>query len=143
MPESKVHELFRRAIDTSDAEAMRSAIELLFVGGPEALSADAEYAVRHEDYVMDMPQSGERIRGRDAMRAMQEKFPTPPSISLRRVVGAGRVWVIEGVNDYAGDKWHIAVIFEFAADGRILRDTRYYVQQTEAPAWRAEWVEPI
>jgi hypothetical protein len=27
------------------------------------LSADAEYEMRHEDYVMDMPQSGERLRG--------------------------------------------------------------------------------
>jgi hypothetical protein len=27
------------------------------------LSAEAEYEMRHEDYVMDMPQSGERLRG--------------------------------------------------------------------------------
>jgi len=29
------------------------------------LSTEAEYNVRHEDYVMEMPQSGERIRGRE------------------------------------------------------------------------------
>jgi hypothetical protein len=32
------------------------------------LSAEAEYNVRHEDYVMEMPQSEERIRGREKMR---------------------------------------------------------------------------
>ena len=41
------------------------------------LSAEAEYALRHEDYVMEMPQSGERIRGRENMRAFQEAYPTP------------------------------------------------------------------
>jgi hypothetical protein len=28
------------------------------------LSPEEEYEIRHEDYVMEMPQSGERIRGR-------------------------------------------------------------------------------
>ncbi len=139
---SDVQELFRKAVTTGDAEAMRQAVTLLFAqGGPEALSAEAEYWLRHEDYVMEMPQSGERIRGRDAMRAMQEAFPVPPSITLRRVVGAGGVWVIEGVNDYEGDVWHVAVVFELDRDGRIVRDTRYYSQPIEAPQWRAEWVE--
>jgi hypothetical protein len=34
------------------------------------------------------------------------------------------------------------VIFEFR-DGLIARETRYYPEPFEAPAWRAEWVEPI
>jgi len=74
---------------------------------------------------------------------MQEAFPVPPSITLRRVVGSGQIWVVEGVNDYAGDVWHVVVILEFGADGSIIRDTRYYTQKSEAPDWRAEWVEPI
>jgi hypothetical protein len=32
------------------------------------LSAEAEYELRHENYMMEMPQSGERIRGREKMR---------------------------------------------------------------------------
>jgi hypothetical protein len=105
---------------------MREAIERMFAhGGPEALSPEAEFQLRHADYVMEMPQSRERIRGRDAMRAMQEAFPTPPTITLRRVVGSGTVWVIEGTNDYAGDVWHAVLILELDHDGRIVRDTRY------------------
>jgi hypothetical protein len=138
----EVQEFFRRAVRDSDAGAMREGIERLFAhGGPEALSPEAEFQMRHEDYVMEMPQSGERIRGRDAMREMQEAFPTPPTITLRRVVGAGRVWVVEGVNDYDGDVWHVVVILELDGDGRIVRDTRYYTQKSEAPEWRKAWVE--
>ena len=50
------------------------------------LSAEAEYNVRHEDYVMEMPQSAERIRGREKMRLFQEDYPAPPTIQLRWVV---------------------------------------------------------
>jgi len=39
------------------------------------LSPEAEYEIRHEDYVMEMPQSGERIRGREKMRELQQSFP--------------------------------------------------------------------
>jgi hypothetical protein len=37
---------------------------------------EEEYNVRHpEDYVMEMPQAGERFRGRENMRAFQEAHP--------------------------------------------------------------------
>jgi hypothetical protein len=136
-----VLEMFRTSMRTGDAEPMRQAFELLLGGGPDALSPAVEYAIRGEDYVMEMPQSGERIRGRDAMRRMQESFPTPPSATIHRVVGAGRTWVLEGVNDYGGDVWRVVDVLELAPDGRILRETRYYAQPFEAPDWRAPFVE--
>lgn len=90
-----------------------------------------------------MPQSNERIRGRDAMRAMQESFPNPPDIQLRRVHGSGRTWVVEGVNDYGADVWNVVLVLELDEDGRITRDTRYYAQHSDPPPWRSAWVEPI
>jgi hypothetical protein len=39
------------------------------------LGADSGYEVRHEDFVMEMPQSGERIRGRKKMREFQRAYP--------------------------------------------------------------------
>jgi ketosteroid isomerase-like protein len=115
----------------------------LFFERLEHLSAEAEYELRHEDYVMEMPQSGERIRGRDAMRAFQEAYPNPPTIRPRRVVGAGDVWVVEGRSDYGdGEVFDVANIVEFR-DGRILRETRYYAKPFEPPAWRAQWVEQM
>ena len=145
MGEAEVLELFRRAVAGDDAQAMRVRLERLLGLTPgEGLSAEDEYRVRHSDRVMEMPQPGERIRGRDAMRAVQQAFPTPPSLRLRRVVGAGRVWVVEGVNDYGdADVWHVVLTLELDDDGRIVRDTRYYSRLSEPPAWRARWVEPL
>ncbi len=143
MSDSDVQSLLRQAVQTGDAGAMRKAFERLVGGGPDALSPEAEYESRHADYVMEMPQSGERIRGRDAMRSMQEGFPAPPTISLRRVAGANGIWVIEGVNDYGDDVWHVIVILELDPDGRILRDTRYYAKPFDPPDWRAHLVEQM
>jgi hypothetical protein len=143
--EPSVRDLFRRAVARSDAAAMRTGVErMLGLTDGGSLSPDAEFELRHPAFVMEMPQSGERVRGRAAMREMQQAFPTPPqSMILRRVVGAGHVWVVEGEVNYGADPWRAVVVLELDADGSILRETRYYVQSSEAPAWRSGWVEPI
>jgi hypothetical protein len=59
--------LFRQAMKYNDAAAMREGLEqLLGLSDGTGLSADEEFRVRHPEYVMDMPQTNERIRGRDA-----------------------------------------------------------------------------
>ena len=57
--------------------------------------------------------------------------------------GSGRVWVIEGVNDYDGDIWNVALVWELDDQGLIVRDTRYYAQRSEPPEWRSPFVERI
>jgi hypothetical protein len=109
------------------------------------LSPEEEYRIRHpEDYVMEMPQSGERIRGRENMRAFQVAYPdhsNPPSIRIGRVLVRDGLWVAESVADYGGERvFHGAAILELK-DGKIWRDTRYYAEPFEAPEWRAQWVE--
>jgi hypothetical protein len=125
--------------EMDEQEAWRFLVELF-----TNLSPEAEYAARHEDFVMEMPQSGERIRGRENMRAFQRSFAdhsNPPAITLRRVVVREGLWILEGVNDYGnGRVFDIAAIFELR-DGRIWRDTRYYAEPFEGPQWRAQWVE--
>ena len=144
MTATDVRELFREAMTGNDAAVMRKGVEqLLGLTEGAGLSAEEEYLVRHPDYVMEMPQSQERVRGRDAMRSMQEAFPVPPRLTLRRVLGSGHVWVIEGVNDYDGDTWNVALIWELDDQGLIMRDTRYYAQRSEPPEWRSQWVERI
>src|SRR4051794_30480189 len=108
------------------------------------LDPDAEYAPRHDDVGADMPPAGERIRGRDNMRAMQRAFPPDrtPTFQVRRITGGGDVWTVEAVGDYGGETFFVVCIFEFR-DGKILRETRYYPQPFEAPEWRARWVERI
>ena len=92
---------------------------------------------------MEMPQSGERIRGPENTRAFQEAFPShsnPPSIRIRRVLVRDGLWVVESVIDYGGQVFHGAAILELR-DGEIWRDTRYFAEPFEAPEWRAHLVE--
>ena len=60
--------------EMNEQEASHFLTELL-----PKLSPEEEYEIRHEDYVMEMPQSGERIRGREKMREFQEAYPNPPN----------------------------------------------------------------
>lgn len=109
-------------------------------------SAEKEYAVRHEDYIMEMPQSGERIRGREKMRAFQESFPdhaAPPTIRVRRLLIRDGLWVGEGVIDYGEGTVLNSVAVVELKEGRIWRDTRYFAEPFEAPGWRSQWVEPM
>ncbi len=146
MTGQSVPDLFRTAMANDDPGAMRAGLELLFgIADSAGLSSEAEYLLRRPDFVMDMPQSGERIRGRDAMRELQRRFPTaPPSIVLQRVVGSGKVWMAQALSDYGEDEpWHVLVVFELDDDALIARETRYYTRGFEAPEWRADLVEAI
>jgi hypothetical protein len=70
------------------------------------LDADSGYEVRHEDFVMEMPQSGERIRGRGKMREFQGAYPAPPAMRRRRVVVREGLWMAEVISDYGGQAVH-------------------------------------
>lgn len=127
--------------EMDEQQAQHFLVELFSV-----LSAEKEYALRHEDYAMEMPQSGERIRGPENMRAFQKAFAsnsTPPAIRIRRVLVRDGLWVVEGVNDYGdGAVFNVVLIVELK-DGKWWRDVRYYAEPFEAPEWRAQWVEQI
>jgi hypothetical protein len=109
-------------------------------------SAEEDYAMRHQDYTMEIPRSGECIRGREEMREFQAgefqaAYPNPPTMQLRRVLVRDGLWVIEWVNDYGGGRVYDVVAIVELRDGKIFRETRYYAEPFEAPEWRAQWVE--
>jgi hypothetical protein len=113
------------------------------------LSPKEEYDARHpEDYVLEMPQSGERIRGREKMRRFQESYSTlSPSdpmrrIRLRRVLVKDDLWVVEGVADYDDGRraLNVVLILELR-DGKMWRDRWYFAEPFEALEWRSRWVE--
>jgi hypothetical protein len=122
--------------EMSEQEAHDFLVELV-----SSLSAEEEYELRHQDYVMEMPQSGESIRGREKMREFQEAYPTPPSIRLRRVLVRDGLWVVEGVSDYGGGQVFDVVLIIELKEGKMWRDRRYYAEPFEAPEWRSRWVE--
>jgi hypothetical protein len=109
----------------------------------EAMDPALEYEARHEGYVVEFPQSGERM-DRDGLRKLQESFPGgAPEIRLRRLTGGGDLWIGETVIRYTDGKvLHGANVIEFR-DGKIWKETRYYGEPFEAPAWRAQWVQRI
>jgi hypothetical protein len=118
----------------------REILEGQFSDGTMTSSGEDEYNVRTDDYVMEIPQSGERIVGRDRMRAYKEAYPSPPAIKLRQIIGSGDLFVMEAVADYGGDVYHVANVLEFR-DGKIAKETRYYAGHFEPPEWRGQWVE--
>src|SRR5215218_843980 len=123
-------------LEEMDEQQVRQFLTELYT----VLSGEKEYEMRHEDYVMEMPQSGERIRGRENMREFQEAYPNPPTMQLRRVIVRNGLWVVEIVSDYGGRIYHPVLIIELR-EGKMFRDTRYYSELFEAPEWRAQWVE--
>ena len=84
--------------EMDEQEALHFLAELL-----SRLSAEEEYHIRHEDYTMEWPQSGERLRGRERMREFTEAQSRPPR-RLRRVLVREGLWVVEGVIDYGGGR---------------------------------------
>ena len=44
---------------------------------------------------------------------------------------------------YGSDQWQTVIIFELDDQRLIAKETRYYPQKFEAPAWRAELVEVL
>jgi hypothetical protein len=80
---------------------------------------------------------------RDGLRRLQEHFPDVkrPRIELRRVTGGGDIWFAESVIHYAdGTVFHGVGRVEFR-DGKMWRETRYYAEPFEPPAWRSGWFE--
>ena len=99
-------------------------------------------AIYCDDVVIEWPQSGEVIRGKHNIRELRLAYPTPPKATLHRIAGSGDLWAMEMLFDYDGDRFHVIVIHQWR-DGLVARETAYYGAPFEAPAWRAEWVEPV
>jgi hypothetical protein len=58
------------------------------------------------------------------------------------VLGSGNLWVSEYVISYDGRPVYTVSIMEFR-DGKVTRETQYFADPFEPPAWRAQWVERI
>lgn len=94
----------------------------------------------HDDAIMDWPQSGEKVIGAENRRGIYQSFPQLPTITPRRLVSNGDLVVAEATMDYGGSVSKAVFIFEFK-DGKIAKETAYWGEPFEAPAWRAKWVE--
>jgi ketosteroid isomerase-like protein len=102
---------------------------------------DAEHAIYADDVVVDYPQSGERIHGRENLQALRSHHPARPSgFEVRRILGGGDLWITEYVIVYQGQPVYTVSLMEFT-DGKVTHETQYFAEPFEPPAWRARWVE--
>ena len=100
-----------------------------------------EHEIYHDDAVCFYPQSGEVIHGRQSLQALRSHHPGKPSgFVVRRIVGEGDLWVTEYAIDYEGKSAFTVSIMEFR-DGKVARETQYFADPFEAPAWREQWVQ--
>jgi limonene-1,2-epoxide hydrolase len=144
------------------AEPSNREIVEQFVQALEQKNFDAQVALLADDFYDEMPQSGERTRGKANWRAISENYPggvgtidpnshryvgaddryvLTPSFSILRIEGSGDTFTYAGNATYAnGETWQIIAILQLR-DGKIARSTTWYAAPFEAPEWRAPYVE--
>lgn len=115
----------------------------------------------HPDFEDVYPQSGERTRGPDNLKAIITNYPeggwtdqgrervegaedrwvTTPTFTVLRIEGTGNVFTgVQRAQYPDGSEWHVILIGEMR-DGKAWRMQTYFAPKFEPPAWRAQWVE--
>ncbi len=100
----------------------------------------AEHQIYREDAVLEYPQSGERIRGRRNIQLSRAAQPNQKRFTVRRIVGAGALWVTEFILTYDGQPSYTVSIMEFL-DGKVAHETQYFADPFAPGPSRAQWVE--
>ena len=128
----------------------------------EAKDFDAQSALLADDFIDEMPQSGERTRGKANWLAISRNYPggvgtvdpatgrvvgaedrwvITPTFSVLRIEGSGNVYTYAATARYGdGQIWDIVAIIELR-DGKIAKSTTWYGAPFPAPEWRAPFVE--
>ena len=101
-----------------------------------------EHLIYQEDAVLDYPQSGERTRGRSNIQGQRASQPSNKRFSVRRIIGSGDLWVTEFILTYDAKPSYTVSIMEFTGV-KVARETQYFADPFQAPAFRAQWVERI
>jgi hypothetical protein len=116
--------------------------------------------LRHPDWKVFWPQSGELVESSQAFAEIIANYPGgAPKVEITRIVGAedqffvtpantgirvagsGDFWWSEWRLTYPnGDVYFVIDLFELR-DGLIYRETVYWASPFAAPEWRAPWVE--
>jgi hypothetical protein len=106
----------------------------------DANDFDVEHDIYRDDAVLEYPQSGEHIKGRHNIQASRAAQPNAKRFTVRRIIGAGDLWVSEFVLAYDGRPSYVVSIMEFT-NARVARETQYFSDPFEPGPSRAQWVE--
>jgi ketosteroid isomerase-like protein len=108
----------------------------------DANDFDAEHQIYRDDAVLEYPQSGERIRGRHNIQASRFAQPNSKRFTVRRILGAGTLWITELTLTYDGKPSYVVSIMEFV-DGKVAHETQYFGDAFAPGPSRAQWVEQM
>jgi ketosteroid isomerase-like protein len=98
-----------------------------------------------DDFVLDWPESRERIRGRDNFVELNRNYPEGWSIEVLQIVTEGDRVVSEVRVPHGELGLHYASSFFEVEGGRLARGREYWSRELdeEPPAWRSKWVERL
>ena len=98
----------------------------------------------HSDYILEWPQSGERIRGRANFVAINENYPAHGrwEFTIHRILAEGDE-VVSDVSVTDSVVTGRAITFSTIRDGKIFRQTEFWPDPFEPADWRVQWVEKI
>lgn len=101
-------------------------------------------AVLASDYVLEWPQSNERIRGAERFARMNAEYPAngPWLFHVNRIVG-GESEVVSDVSVTDGVQTARCISFFSVVGGKIARQVEFWPEPYAAPANRKHLVEPI
>jgi len=101
-------------------------------------------AVLADDYLLDWPQTNERLRGRERFAAMNAEYPAHGrwTFAVDRLFGHGAE-VVSDVRISDGVQHARAISFFTVAGGRISRQVEYWPEPYAAPTNRSHLVELI
>jgi hypothetical protein len=105
---------------------------------------DQVAAVLSDEFVLEWPQSKERIRGAARFAQMNREYPAhgPWRFAIQRIVG-GQADAVSDVIVTDGTQTARAISFFILAHDRISRIVEFWPQPYPAPAHRAHLVEPM
>jgi hypothetical protein len=127
-----------------------------------AHDVDTLTALRHPDWTVFWPQSGESVHSSDDFAEIIANYPGgAPTIEITRTVGSEDQWVVTpgntvmrvaGSGDFWWSEWrltygtgetYLVVDLIELRTGLVHRETMYWAAPFEAPPWRAPWVERV
>jgi hypothetical protein len=116
--------------------------------------------LRHRDWMVHWPQSGEHVHGSESFAQIVENYPggkptvevsrivgsedrwvVTPANAILRVAGSGEFWSSEWVMTYPDGQVYNVVDLMQLRDGLVFRETVYWAPPFEAPDWRRPFVE--
>ena len=95
-----------------------------------------------EDYILEWPQSGERIRGRENFVAVNVEYPAsgPWHFTINRIVG-NETDMVTDVSITDGTQTARAITFHTVQAGLIIKQVEFWPENYPAPENRKHLVE--